>query len=184
MTATGGPWPFVPEDFAVPGELVTAEFRLEPLGPQHNAGDYEAWTSSMAHIRATPGFERWSWPHPMPPEQNLADLRRHAEDFAARTGFTYTVLAGPDDRVVGCVYIYPVKPEDGGTDAEGAVSGEHGGAAAGAADVRSWVRADRAELDVPLYSAVCAWLRDAWPFTSVRYAPRPAGGGAAPDTAP
>jgi hypothetical protein len=178
MTATRGPRPFVPEEFAVPGELVTAEFRLEPLGPQHNAGDYEAWTSSMAHIRATPGFENWRWPYPMPPEQNLADLREHAGDFAARTGFTYTVLAGPDDRVVGCVYIYPAKPADGGADA-----GEESGAA-GAADVRSWVRADRAELDVPLYTAVSAWLRDAWPFTSVRYAPRPEAGGAAPDTAP
>jgi hypothetical protein len=180
MTAAGGPRPFVPEDFAVPRELVTAEFRLEPLGPQHNAGDYEAWTSSMAHIRATPGFENWRWPYPMPPEQNLGDLREHAGEFVARTGFTYTVLAGPDDRVVGCVYIYPAKPADAGTDAAG---GESGGAA-GAADVRSWVRADRAELDVPLYTAVSAWLRDAWPFTSVRYAPRPAGSGAAPDTAP
>ena len=33
---------FVPDDFAVPGELVTEEFRLEPLGPQHNAADFEA----------------------------------------------------------------------------------------------------------------------------------------------
>jgi hypothetical protein len=165
MTAPGGAPPFVPGDFAVPRELVTAEFRLEPLGPQHNAGDYDAWTSSMAHIRATPGFTGRSWPRQMPPEENLGDLRRHAEDFAARTGFTYTVLAG--DRVVGCVYIYPTK--DG---------------AAGAADVRSWVRADRAELDVPLYAAVSAWLRDAWPFTAVRYAPRPPGGGPAPDAGP
>ena len=50
----------------------------------------------------------------------------------------------------------------------------------GAADVRSWVRADRAELDVPLHDAVSTWLADAWPFTAVQYAPRPAGGGAAP----
>ncbi len=49
------------------------------------------------------------------------------------------------------------------------------------ADVRSWVRADRAELDVPLYAAVSAWLADAWPFTEVRYAPRPAAGGAGQD---
>jgi hypothetical protein len=167
MTASGGRPPFVPGDFDVPWELVTAEFRLEPLGPQHNAGDYDAWTSSMAHIRATPGYPDGSWPRQMAPEENLADLRRHAKDFAARTGFTYTVLAGPEDRVVGCVYIYPTK--DG---------------AAGTADVRSWVRADRAELDVPLYTAVSAWLADAWPFTAVRYAPRRVGGGPAPDAGP
>ena len=163
MTTTGGPRPFVPEDFTVPRELVTGEFRLEPLGPQHNAADYAAWTSSMAHIRATPGFAGRSWPREMTPEENLGDLRRHAGDFAGRTGFTYTVLAGPGDRVVGCVYIYPAK--DG---------------AAGAAHVSSWVRTDRAELDVPLHDAVSAWLADAWPFTAVQYAPRPAGGGAAP----
>ena len=82
---------FVPDDFAVPWELVTSEFRLEPLGPQHNEADYAAWTSSIDHIRATPGFPDGRWPYPMPPERNLADLRRHAEDFANRAGFTYTV---------------------------------------------------------------------------------------------
>jgi hypothetical protein len=147
--------PFVPDDFAVPRELVTGGFRLEPLGPQHNAGDYEAWTSSMEHIRATPGFAGWGWPVPMTLDDNLRDLRRHAQDFAARSGFTYTVLAGDGDRVVGCVYIYPA--EDG---------------APGAADVRSWVRADRAELDVPVHDAVSAWLAESWPFTAVRYAER------------
>jgi hypothetical protein len=146
--------PFVPDDFAVPRELVTDEFRLEPLGPQHNAGDYEAWTSSMEHIGATPGLAGWGWPKPMTPDDNLGDLRQHAADFAARSGFTYTVLGG-GDRVVGCVYIYPA--EDG---------------APGAADVRSWVRADRAELDVPLHDAVSAWLAESWPFTEVRYAER------------
>src|SRR5439155_22904596 len=128
MTAPGSARPFVPADFPVPGELVAAQFRLEALGPQHNAGDYEAWTSSMAHIRATPGFAGRSWPREMTPEENLGDLRRHAGDFAGRTGFTYTVLAGPGDRVVGCVYIYPAK-----------------GGAAGTADVSSWLAADRAE---------------------------------------
>src|SRR6516165_6935126 len=162
MTASGSAPPFVPGDFQVPGELVTAEFRLEPLGPQHNAADYDAWTSSMDHIRATPGFPDGSWPREMTPEENLADLRRHSDDFARRAGFTYTVLAGPGDRVVGCVYIYPAK------------EGEPG-----AADVHSWVRADRAELDVPLHDAVSAWLAGAWPFTVIHYAPRPAGSGEA-----
>jgi len=120
MTAPDGPRPpFVPDDFAVPRELVTGEFRLEPLGPQHNAGDYEAWTSSMEHIRATPGFAGRPWPVPMTLEDNLGDLRRHERDFTARSGFTYTVLAGGGDRVVGCVYIYPT--EDGAPGAADAV---------------------------------------------------------------
>ena len=144
---------FVPEDFEVPTGLVAEQFRLEPLGPQHNEGDYAAWTSSMEHIRATPGFEGRSWPHPMPAEENLGDLRRHAEDFASRSGFTYTVLDGDGGEVIGCVYIYPLESGEG-------------------ADVRSWVRADRARLDVPLHDTVSSWLKNFWPFETVTYAPR------------
>jgi hypothetical protein len=152
------PRAFVPDGFAVPRELVTEEFRLEPLGPQHNAGDFEAWMSSIDHIRATPGFEGRPWPDPeMTAEQNLGDLQRHAEEFAQRSGFTYTVLEGGSGRVIGCVYIYP----SGDTD--------------GAADVRSWVRADRAGLDVAVHDAVSAWLATAWPFTAISYAPRTSG---------
>jgi hypothetical protein len=158
MTAPDSARPFVPGDFSVPGELVTAQFRLEPLGPQHNAGDYEAWMSSVDHIRATPGFEGRPWPDPgMTPEQNLGDLQRHAEEFAQRSGFTYTVLDPGSGRVIGCVYIYPSAGADG------------------AADVRSWVRADRAGLDVAVHDAVSAWLASAWPFTAVSYAPRSGG---------
>jgi len=155
---------FVPDDFAVPRELVTGDFRLEPLGPQHNAGDYDAWMSSIDHILATPGFRRTggtpgfgdgTWPDPeMTLEDNLADLRRHDEDFAQRAGFTYTVLARGSGRIIGCVYIYPRRGADG------------------AADVRSWVRADQADLDGALHDAVAAWLTNAWPFTAIRYAPR------------
>jgi hypothetical protein len=31
---------FVPVDFAVPEGVTAEEFRLEPLGPRHNAADY------------------------------------------------------------------------------------------------------------------------------------------------
>jgi hypothetical protein len=41
------------------------------------------------------------------------------------------------------------------------------------AKVRSWVRASRAELDIPLWRAVTDWLAsDAWPFANVLYASR------------
>ena len=61
--------------------------------------------SSIAHIRATPGFPDGKWPTEMSAEQNLVDLVRHAGDFATRTGFTYSVLDG--DEVIGCVYLCP-----------------------------------------------------------------------------
>src|SRR5258707_15171799 len=53
---------FVPADFEVPPGFETSEFVLEPLGPEHNAQDYDAWTSSMDHIAETPGYPDGSWP--------------------------------------------------------------------------------------------------------------------------
>ena len=153
---------FVPADFAVPDGVVAADFRLVPLGPQHNEADYAAWTSSIDHIRETPGFAGGGWPHEMSLEENLGDLERHARDFADRRGFTYTVLSNDTGDVIGCVYIYPA-------DAEGA----DGGTAVGAqAVVMSWVRADHAELDRVLYDAVTAWLERDWPFAAFGYSPR------------
>jgi hypothetical protein len=145
---------FVPRDFDVPRRLVSPQFELEPLGPEHNAKDYEAWTSSTAHIRATPGWADSSWPREMTADENRADLQRHADDFRKRTGFTYTVLDPESRDVVGCVYIYP--PPDGKHDAR----------------TLSWVRASHAHLDAPLWRAVSDWLAADWPFGSVEYAPR------------
>ena len=150
---------FVPEDFAVPGGLLAGEFRLAPLGPQHNEDDYAAWTASIDHIRGTPGFPHGNWPHEMSLNDNLRDLERHAQDFAERRGFTYTVLSTSTGDVIGCVYIYPRR-------------GESAGAGEQAAAVSSWVRADRAELDPALYRSVRDWLERDWPFGSVEYAPR------------
>ena len=69
---------FVPADFEPPTTLVTSQFRLEPLGPQHNPA------------------------------------------------------AGEHDVIV-----------------------------------QSWVRADRAQLDVPLADAVAAWLHADWPWSHI-----------------
>jgi len=145
---------FVPPDFEVPRRLETPQFALEPLGPEHNDRDYDAWTSSMAHIAATPGWAGSRWPRKMTEDENLADLKGHADDFGNRTGFTYTVLDPANLDVIGCVYIY--RHPDGGADAR----------------VRSWVRASRAELDLPLWQAVSDWLASDWPFATVEYAPR------------
>jgi len=84
--------------------VTASAFGLEPFRPEHNERDHAAWSSSIEHIRATPGFPDGEWPRPMSLESNLVDLVRHARDFAARDGFTYSVLEG--DEVVGCVYIY------------------------------------------------------------------------------
>jgi hypothetical protein len=146
--------PFVPAEFAVPSGLTTEQFRLEPLGPQHNEPDYQAWSSSLEHIRKTPGWEESNWPDDRDLTANLRDLQGHADDFEKRMGFTYTVLNPATGDVIGCVYIYPDKSE------------QHD------AKVLSWVRASRAELDGPLWRAVTDWLEAEWPFRRVAYSER------------
>lgn len=86
--------------------------------------------------------------------ETAGDLTRHARDFADRTGFAYTVLDPASGEVIGCVYFYP--PRRDGYDV----------------DVRSWVRADRAELDQPLHDVIRRWLPEAWPFRRPDYAER------------
>ena len=85
-------------------------------------------------------------------EENRADLERHARDFAARSGFTYTALDPSDRSVIGCVYIYP--------DNKGADD----------AVVASWVRATHAGCDVALRELVSRWLVEMWPFGRISYA--------------
>jgi RimJ/RimL family protein N-acetyltransferase len=150
----GGVDGFVPRDFDVPRRLETPQFVLEPLGPEHNEQDYDAWTSSMDHIAATPGWGDGRWPREMTLTENRADLQRHADDFRNRRGFTYTVLDPASREVIGCVYIYPLPDSDDD------------------ARALSWVRASHAALDVPLWRAVSDWLASDWPFGSVEYAPR------------
>jgi hypothetical protein len=139
----------VPDDFEIPARFEAPWFVLEPLGPGHNERDHAAWTSSIDHIRRTPGFAGRSWPQAMALEENLADLESHRAEFEARTAFAYTVLDPETDDVIGCVYVNP----DPGR--------------AGGATLRSWVRVTHAELDETLRADVATWLSRDWPFTSV-----------------
>ena len=143
----------VPTDFDPPTSFTAENVRLEPLGPEHNERDFAAWSSSMDHIRQTPGFPDGRWPREMTLDENRGDLERHAGDFVDRKGFTFTVLDATDD-VIGCLYIYPAS--DGVHDAE----------------VRSWVRQSAADLDEPLRRVIADWLTsDAWPFDRPLYEP-------------
>jgi hypothetical protein len=144
--------PLVPPDFEVPNPPDNQSFRFEPLGPEHNEADLEAWSSSIDHIRATPGFETGGWPErPYSLAENLADLEKHRDHHQRRIDFAWTVLdplhAG---EVVGCVYLKPDRT--GAADAE----------------ARSWVRADRAQLDGTLRDHLRSWFTNRWPL-SIRY---------------
>ena len=141
---------FVADDFVVPLSLDGPGFRMEPLAPQHNQRDHGAWMSSIDHIRETPDFPDGIWPAPMTLKSNLTDLMRHAKDFEARSGFTYSILDGDD--VIGCLYIYPSRTSD--------------------ASASSWVRLSRTEMDVVTWQAISTWLKTDWPFTTIEYGAR------------
>ena len=148
--------PFVPPSFEVPHAYAWPDLHLEPLGEKHSERDHAAWMSSIDHIRTTPGFspqEKPNWPIAMTLEANTEDLVRHAKDFDERRGFTYSILE--DDEVIGCIYIYPSRRP--GHDAE----------------VSSWVRKSRAELDTAVREELAAWIDESWPFSNPFYAGRP-----------
>jgi hypothetical protein len=135
--------------------LVTELFVLEPLGPRHHDADFRAWTCSVDHIRATPGFsaEHWGgdqWPYLMSADDNLSDLAEHEREFLAGEAFAYTVLDPGDGDVIGCVYVDPDEVAE--------------------ARCRLWVRADRAHLDATLFAEVRTWLTGpAWDLALVHF---------------
>ena len=143
--------PFVPTDFEVPVTFDAPRFHLEPLDPVHNERDYQAWTSSTEHIKATPGMDWRSWPRPMTLQENMADMEMHAKEFTGRESFTYSILDG--DMVIGCVYIDPTK-----TDYDAAV--------------RSWVTESRSEMDTVVWKTLSSWLATEWPFRKFSYTNR------------
>ncbi len=143
--------PFVPASFVVPDELETDQFRLRPLTVADVEKDYEAVVESRELLQA---LFRGSWPREgFTLEENLRDLEGHERDFALRQGFTYTMVSLDEERVLGCVYIYPVESED--VDAQ----------------VTLWVRqSERANgLDGVLLQTVRHWVSDEWPFERVTY---------------
>jgi hypothetical protein len=148
--------PFVPDEFRVPEGNRTDLFVIEPLQERHNKSDHEAWTSSREHIKTTPGFvgqQLWV-DEDFSVDDNAASIAKHSRDFEKRVEFNYAVVDTATGEVIGSVYIRPASRD--GHDA----------------DVRSWVRADRAELDKPLHDFVTRWLAYAWPFRSPDYAQR------------
>ncbi len=103
--------PFVPDNFNVPTLYETATYKLVPLGPDLAKHDYDAYMSSIEHLRKT--FSSGRWPH-----ENLTmdDARKDVEGeisrFKARRSFTYAVLTPDGSREMGCVYISP-SPKEG-----------------------------------------------------------------------
>ena len=143
---------FVPTDFCVPQQLTTDEFHLQPLAESHAEMDYAAVMETQQRLAATSPN---GWPRDgFTLAENIADLRRHEEEFAQRIAFAYTVLSPAGDRVLGCVYFNPSEMAD-------TVD----------ADVYMWVRESEyaSGLALRLYDSVRKWLEQDWSFENINY---------------
>ena len=120
--------------------------------------DHAAWTSSIEHIAATPGFAGRDWPpegghvaraQPRGPRRPRARLRGpHAA--------SPTPSSRPaSDEVIGCVYIYPLR----GARRCARRSARGCAPTSPSSTPSSPERSSR-------------WLAERWPFTRVEYAPR------------
>lgn len=152
MASAAASEPFVPDGFDVPAVLETDRLRLRMLTVNDVVKDYDAVVSSTDHLQAT--FSNGSsWPIGLTLEQNLIDLGWHQKEFQRRSSFAYTVVSLDEERVLGCLYIYPFDKD--GYDAR----------------VTMWVRASMLKegLDEHLYRSVKTWISDEWPFDKVAF---------------
>ena len=144
---------FVPASFEPPARYETPQFVLVPLGPGLEKLDFDAYMSSIDHLKAT--FSNGGkWPHPgITMADALKDVEGEIANFKSRKAFTYAVLTKDQKREVGCVYISPSRKP--GFDAQ----------------VRLWVT--KADFDRGADAAVeklaRAWLASAWPFKTVAW---------------
>ncbi|WP_142120917.1 GNAT family N-acetyltransferase [Rarobacter faecitabidus] len=100
--------------------------------------------------------EAWGWPPvDMTLDEDLADLARHAEEIERHESFNYAILSGaeggPDQRLLGCVYIDPPQSDEPGARPE----------------VSWWCVADAPPaLSAGLGDFVRSWIADEWPLSA------------------
>lgn len=143
----------VPPEFEVPTVLENEYFRIRTLTVNDVVKDYDAVMSSLDHLQGVFGPDS-TWPSAeLTFEQDLIDLGWHQKEFQIRSSFTYTVVSLDEDRVLGCIYIYPT--DKGDFDA----------------NITMWVRADIVEegYDVILFDTVREWVAETWPFENPAY---------------
>jgi len=143
--------PLVPHDFAIP-DLVTANFRLEPLGLRWLAEDFAAVTDTIDHLdgKVMPPSAMADAPA-FTIEDDLIELAWHQREFRTRQSFAWIAVDLETMRSRGCAYLFGSPHPD--EDAVGFV----------------WARWDPDEptADEHLYSSVRKWVTDQWPLRNV-----------------
>jgi hydroxyacylglutathione hydrolase len=147
--------PFVPSEFKVPTLHETSKYKLVPLGPALAKHDFDAYMSSIEHLRTT--FSGGGWPNKnITMADALKDVEGESSRFHARQSFTYAVLTLDGGKELGCVYIRPSRKA--GYDSQ----------------VSFWVTAERfaSGFEPELIADVKRWLATDWPFKKVAFPKR------------
>ena len=92
-----------PETPAAARTFSLGEFQFSVLGPDRADEDFQAVTSSEAHLTGLFGSD---WPKGLTWARNLADLQRHAREFDENFAFAW-VVRNPTGGYLGCVYLQP-----------------------------------------------------------------------------
>lgn len=145
--------PWIPDEFNVPTVFENDHFRLRTLTVNDVVKDYDAVMSSLDHLQGVFGPNS-TWPQAdLSLEQDLIDLGWHQKEFQKRSSFAYTVVSLDEERVLGCVYIYPTTHRNFD------------------ASVFLWVRADVVDdgYDAILYKTVTEWIEADWPFSNAAF---------------
>ena len=139
----------------VPERHAGGDFVLARLTAAHAERDHAALMASVAYLR------RWSdsdWPtDDFSIAENREELGWHDEEHEAGIAFTYSVLDASERRVLGCVYLRPLRDMLLTRGVEPPVGpGWPGG---DAPCVRGWVRRDEPEqLDRRFLAVTLGWL--------------------------
>ena len=143
---------FVPDSFQPPRTYAGKGYKLAPLGPDVAQLDFNAYMSSIDHIRTTMGGGNW-------PNANLTmadqakDMAGEKAQWDGRKSFPYAVLTPDGSKELGCFYIRPGAKE--GYDAVATM----------------WVTKDQFDkgLETQLLTDMKAWMASAWPFKKVAW---------------
>lgn len=139
----------VPESFSPPEVVEGDGFTLQILSPALLARDYEAYSSSVEHLRRTflPGK---TWPLGVTIEDALIDVCWCLQEYRSASSFSYGVLSHDRSYEIGSFYIWP-SPKVGYD-----------------VQVRCWVRESELAngMDEKLYRWGHDWMANHWPFSS------------------
>ena len=144
----------VPNSFEPPKTYVAKTYKLVPLGPSVAELDYQAYMSSIDHIRKSQGG---NWPSPGLTMQDQAkDMASEKAQWDGRLSFPFAILTPDGTKELGCFYLRP-SPKQG-------------------YDVVATMWTIQEQFDQgfedQLYKDMKAWVATAWPFKNVAWVGR------------